>query len=283
MKNLSILFSLLLAMSGCNGSAQNKLKRYDLKSGIVEYVTTTSGKVMGSTINGSGTETLYFKDWGALELKESVLSQTTIMKFLGNSSTETEETHTIVKLDNGDSYSVDFNKKQIYVSRDISMDMIMANQPNGDAGEVGESMLVSMGGEKTGTEKFLGYTCDVWEIMGGKQWIHKGLMLKMEMTVLGITTKTEATSVKLDVSVPNANFELPDFPIQEIENFMGDEDLEYDAEEMEEGMEMMQHLSFEEWKQAVIEGDPEMKDASEEELRHSYDMMQKVLKLRSGN
>ncbi|HAH58128.1 MAG TPA: hypothetical protein DCL86_08275 [Bacteroidales bacterium] len=270
-------------MSGCNGSAQNKLKRYDLKSGIVEYVTTTSGKVMGSTINGSGTETLYFKDWGALELKESVLSQTTIMKFLGNSSTETEETHTIVKLDNGDSYSVDFNKKQIYVSRDISMDMIMANQPNGDAGEVGESMLVSMGGEKTGTEKFLGYTCDVWEIMGGKQWIHKGLMLKMEMTVLGITTKTEATSVKLDVSVPNANFELPDFPIQEIENFMGDEDLEYDAEEMEEGMEMMQHLSFEEWKQAVIEGDPEMKDASEEELRHSYDMMQKVLKLRSGN
>lgn len=159
----------------------------------------------------------------------------------------------------------------------------MANQPNGDAGEVGESMLVSMGGEKTGTEKFLGYTCDVWEIMGGKQWIHKGLMLKMEMTVLGITTKTEATSVKLDVSVPNANFELPDFPIQEIENFMGDEDLEYDAEEMEEGMEMMQHLSFEEWKQAVIEGDPEMKDASEEELRHSYDMMQKVLKLRSGN
>jgi hypothetical protein len=283
MKNLSILFSLLFAMSGCSGNAQNELKRYDVKSGIVEYVTTTSGKVMGSTIDGSGTETLYFKDWGTLELKESVSSQTTTMKFLGNASTETEETHTMVKLDNGESFSVDFNKKKIYASRDMVMDMVIANHPNADAGEVGESMLESMGGKKTGTEKFLGYTCDIWEIMGGKQWIHKGLMLKMEMTVLGITTKTEATSVKLDVSVPDAKFDLPDFPIQETESFMSNEDFQYDADEMEEGMEMMQDLSFEEYKQMVREGDPEMKDTSDEELRQSYDMMQKMLKLRKGN
>lgn len=285
MRNLSILFSLLFAMSGCSGNAQNKLKRYDIKSGIVEYATTTSGKVMGSTIDGSGTDKLFFKDWGAIELKESMLSQTTTMKFLGNSSTETEETHTMVKLDNGESWSVDFNKKQIYASRDMAMDMIMANQPDADAGKVGESMLVSMGGKKTGTEKVLGYTCDVWEIMGGKQWIHKGLMLKMEITVMGITTKTEATSVKLDVSVPDANFDLPDFPIQEIENFMGNDDSDspYDAEEMKEGMELMENLSFEEYKQMVREGDAEMKDASDEELRQSYDMMQKMLKLKKGN
>jgi hypothetical protein len=189
----------------------------------------------------------------------------------------------MVKLDNGESFSVDFNKKKIYASRDMVMDMVIANHPNADAGEVGESMLESMGGKKTGTEKFLGYTCDIWEIMGGKQWIHKGLMLKMEMTVLGITTKTEATSVKLDVSVPDAKFDLPDFPIQETESFMSNEDFQYDADEMEEGMEMMQDLSFEEYKQMVREGDPEMKDTSDEELRQSYDMMQKMLKLRKGN
>lgn len=282
MKNLSILFSLIFAISSCNGNAQNKLKRYDVNSGIIEYATTTSGKVMGSTIDGSGTETLYFKDWGAIELKETVLSQTTTMKLLGNASTETEETHTMVKLDNGESWSVDFNKKQIYASRDMAIEMIKANQPNADAGEVGESILVSMGGKKTGTEKFLGYTCDVWEIMGGKQWIHKGLMLKMEITVMGITTKTEATSVKLDVSVPDANFSLPDFPIQETENFMSSDDSPYDAEEMEEGMELMKNLSFEEYKQMVREGDAEMKDASDEELRQSYDMMQKMLKSAKG-
>ena len=284
MRNLSILFSLLFAMSGCSGNAQNKLKRYDIKSGIVEYATTTSGKVMGSTIDGNGTDKLFFKDWGAIELKESMLTQTTAMKFLGKASTETEETHTMVKLDNGESWSVDFNKKQIYASRDMAMDMIMANQPDADAGKVGESMLESMGGKKTGTEQFLGYSCDVWEIMNGKQWIHKGLMLKMEMTVLGITTKTEATSVKLDVSVPDANFNLPDFPIQEIENFMGNDDSDspYDAEEMKEGMELMENLSFEEYKQMVREGDAEMKDASDEELRQSYDMMQKMMKSAKG-
>ncbi len=278
MRNLTIIFSLLFAMSSCNGNAQNKLKRYDIKSGIIEYVTTTNGKVMGSTIDGSGTEKLFFKDWGAVELKESELSQTTSMKFMGNASTETKETHTMVKMDNGESWSVDFNKKQIYASRDMAMDMIKANQPDGDAGKVGESMLVSMGGKKTGTGQILGYTCDIWEIMGGKQWIYKGLMLKIEMTVLGITTKTEATSVKLDVSVPDANFRLPDFPIQKTENFMSNDAPQYDKQEMKEGMDMMRNLSFEEWKKMVQEGDPEMLNTSDEELRQSYDMMQKMLK-----
>ncbi len=278
MKILTISIFLVFALASCNGNAQNKLKRYDLKSGIVEYATTTNGKVMGSTINGSGTEKLFFKDWGAVELKESALTQTTSMKLMGNASTETKETHTMVKLDNGESWSVDFNKKQIYASRDKAMDMVMANQPDADAGKAGESMLVSMGGKKTGSEQFRGYTCDVWEIMGGKQWIYKGLMLKIEMTVLGITTKTEATSVKLDVSVPDANFRLPDFPIQKTENFMSNDAPQYDKQEMKEGMDMMRNLSFEEWKKMVQEGDPEMLNTSDEELRQSYDMMQKMLK-----
>jgi hypothetical protein len=48
-------------------------------------------------------------------------------------------------------------------------------------------------------------------------------------------------------------------------------------------MELMENLSFEEYKQMVREGDAEMKDASDEELRQSYDMMQKMLKLKKGN
>ena len=280
MKNFSILLSLFLAIFSCNGNAQNKLKRYDLKSGIIQYSTIINGKALGSTITGSGTESLYFKDWGAVELKEAMLSQTTVMKLMGNTNTETEKSHTMAKLDNRASYAVDFNKKQIYVSEDLAMDMIMTHQAEADAGKVGESMLESMGGRKTGTDQFQGYPCDIWEIMGGKQWIHKGLMLKMEMTVLGITTKTEATDIKLDVLIPDDHFDLPDFPVQETDQSKNSDDLQFDSKDMENGMEMMQNLSFEQWKQMVKQGDPEMKNTSDEELRQSYDMMQKTLKLR---
>jgi hypothetical protein len=284
MKKFTIILSLLFAMAGCTGNAQNKLKRYNVKSGIVEYVTTTSGKVMGSTVSGSGTEKLYFKDWGAVELKETESSQTTSMKIFGKGKAETKNSHTINKLDNGESYTVDFDKKQIYAGRDMVMDMSKNFQPNGDAGEMGESMLESMGGKKIGNEKFLGYSCDVWELLGGKQWIYKGVMLKMEMTTLGIKSLTEATSAKFDVSVADSHFKLPDFPIQKTESFLNTDEFknEMDTDEMNEGMDKMQNLSFKEWKKMVIEGDPEMKNTSDEELRQSYDMMQKMLKLRKG-
>lgn len=284
MKNV-ILFLLVVNLFGSSNTiGQNKLKRYDVKSGVVEYTTTISGKVMGSTVIGSGTEKLYFKDWGAVELKETESSQTSTTKIFGKEKTETDNTHTINKLDNGASYFVDFNKKQIYANQDMSMEMAKAFHPNGDAGEIGESMLESIGGKKIGTENFLGYSCEVWELSGGKQWIYKGVMLKMEMMTLGIKTVTEATRAKFDVSVADAHFKLPDFPVQKTEGFMNNDEMnnEMDNHEMNEGMEIMKNLSFEEWKKMVFENDPEMKNMSDEELRQSYDMVQKMLKLRQG-
>ena len=44
MKKIKILLTLLVVLASCNGNSQNKLKRYDVKSAIVEYTTTTSGK-----------------------------------------------------------------------------------------------------------------------------------------------------------------------------------------------------------------------------------------------
>ncbi len=283
MRNLTIIFTLLLTLASCNGKAENKLKRYELKSGIVEYVTTISGKVLGSTVSGGGTEKLFFKDWGALELKESVSSQTSVMKIFGREKTETTDTHTINKLDNGDSYSVDFKNKKIYQAEDMAMEMVKNTHPDGDAGDVGRDMLVAMGGKMIGNENFKSYKCEVWEILGGKQWIYKGLMLKMEITVMGITTKTEATSIKFDVSVADSHFKLPDFPIEKTETFINNDDSEIDSKEMKEGMKAMENLTYPQWKKMVIEGDPEMKNTSDEELRQSYDMMQKMLKLRKGN
>jgi hypothetical protein len=204
------------------------------------------------------------------------------MKIFGRGKTETENTHTLNKLDNGESYSVDFDKKQISVGRDMAMDMTKAFQPDADAGEVGESMLESMGGEKIGSEKYLGYNCDVWELSGGKQWIYKGVMLKVEMTMLGITTITQAKTADFNGSVPDKYFKLPDFPIQKLESFMDDEEYEEDMEDMDANMEKLSKMSYAEWKKLALKDDEEMQEMSEAELRQTYDMMQKMIKARMG-
>lgn len=282
MKNLTTLLVLLFTMSSCNGSEQDKLKRYHVKSGIVEYQTTISGKVMGSTISGSGTEKLYFKDWGAMELKENESNQTTAVKFFGKSSTETENTHSIVKLDNGKTYSVDFKNKKIYVNRDMAMDLTKAFYPDADASEAGKSMLESMGGKKTGNEKFMGYNCEVWELSGGKQWIYKGAMLKAEITLLGITTVTQATSANFDISVPDKYFQLPNFPMVETESFIDDDEFEESMEDTDAAMEKISEMSYEEWKKIALEEDEDLQSLNEDELRETFDMIQKMLKMRMG-
>ncbi len=292
MKTTSLLFFALLLLS-CNESQSNtlanasaktqqqetKLKRYKVKSGIINYKSTISGKVMGSTITGSGTESKYFKDYGALELVEEESSQTTVTNVFGNKSTNTTSVHTMNKLDNGDSYNVDFKQKKIYKQKDLAMELTKQFQPNADAEKVGKDMFKAIGGEKTGTETYLGYDCEIWEAMGVKQWIYKGVTLKSVGTVMGIITTTEATSVAFNTDVLNSDFKLPDYPIVEQESLFGDAD-DTDFEDIEEDFNRIKNMSFEDWKKHATANDEEMKNMSEEELRETYDMVQKMIKMR---
>ncbi len=262
--------------SAVKDNVEPALKRYNVKSGIVKYKTDIKGKVMGSTIKGSGTEALYFKDWGAVELKKTDEKKTTHINIFGQKKTEVEETHTINKLDNGKSYSVDMKNKIIYVRRDPAMEMIKTFG-NGDAAKTGEKMLESIGGKKTGQEKILGYTCDVWQIPGGKQWIYKGVPLKFQMTVMGITTTNEATEAKFDTTVPDTYFKLPDYPIQEMEGFKSDEAYEADKKEMRKNAAMLKKMSYDDYKKMLKEKEPEdYKNMTEEDIKMSYKLMQKM-------
>jgi hypothetical protein len=299
MKKLAIILSLCIATISCKGNENksidstdattktehNKLKRYGVESGIIEYKTTISGKMMGSTISGEGTANLYFKDWGALELKEDKSSQTTYVKFFGKTTEEKTNQHEIHKLDNGESYSVDFTNKTIHTQKDPMMQYFM--QTNSDVEKAGKNMMEAMGGKKIGDETFKGYNCEIWELLGGKQWVHKGVMLKMEMTLMGITTINEATNVEFNINVPDKYFVLPDFPITKVESVLGIEDMNFDQEDMEDldaNMEMVSKLSYEDWKKMALADKEysEMQNMSEEELHQAYDMMQKMIKMRAG-
>lgn len=294
MKKLSIILSLFIVITSCKGNEnktsdtsgnksakqEKSLKRYDIKSGMITYKTIISGKVMGGTVSGSGTQSLYFKNWGALELSEEESDQTTTVVVFGNKNVQKTHSHIMNKLDNGESYHADFDKKQIYIGRDPMMDFM--KQSNTDAGDAGKKMLESIGGKQLSNEKFMGYDCEVWSIMGGKQWLYKGVMLKIEMSVMGILTISEATSAKFDVSVADKYFELPDFPVQKEEGFMNNEDFQDDMEDMDANMDQLEKMSFEEWKKLAVADDEEMNQMSDEELHQTYDMIQKMIKMRKG-
>jgi len=296
MKKISILIFLFITIINCNGKDKNTdnslsknsktqeptLKRYDVKSGIIKYKTTISGKVMGGIVSGSGTESLYFKNWGAIELKEQESNQTTSITIFGKKNIQKVHSHIIDKLDNGESYHVDMDKKKIYLRRDPMMDLM--KQTNTDAGQAGKKMLESMGGKKIGTKQFMGYNCEVWNVMGGEQWLYKGVLLKLKITVMGITTITEATKANFDVNVADSYFKLPNYPIIKEEGFENNNAFQNDKKEMDANMDKLSKMSYEEWKKAALADgeDEELKNMSEEELRQSYNMIQKMIKMRKG-
>jgi len=291
MKKRSIIIALFIIAVSCKGNEnkpadslavnsdkqETKLKRYEVKSAMVAYKTTISGKVMGSTVSGNGTESLYFKNWGDVELKEAQASQTTKTNIFGVKKTETSESHTMNKLDNGKSYHVDFKRKKIILQRDMGMEMTKMFA-DGDVNKTGKEMLEGMGGKIVGQESILGYNCDIWDVMGGKQWIYKGLPLKIEVNLMGILTVTEATSAKFDIAVADKYFELPNFPIEEMEGYQDDKEYTKDKVEMKQNAQKMKNMTYAEYKAMVIKDDPEAAEMSEEEMQQSYQMFKIMIK-----
>jgi hypothetical protein len=264
-----------------NQTKQKQLKRYGVSSGIITYESKISGKVMGSVISGSGTEKMYFKDWGAIELIDETSTQTTTMKMFGKKNEDVTSTHNMTKLDNGESAVVDFKTKEIYLNRDLAMDLTKMFHTDADAGDVGKTMAEGMGGKIVGKEIFLGYPCEIMELMGSKQWIYKGVTLKLEMTTMGITTIKKATSAKFDINVADKYFKLPDFPVIKQESYMSNQEFDEDYDDMSDEIEALKKMSFDEWKEIAKKEDEEFRNMSDKELRETYDMMQTMLKLQN--
>lgn len=275
-KSIIITIVAIFTMS-CDGNSQTN-KPYPVKSGMVEYVITSHGKMLGTTIDSKGTESLYFKDWGNIVMKKDRSTETSVSKFFGRETKEEKETQSMTKMVNELVYIVDFESKTISEMENTGMMAMNSIAPNTEAHEFGKSSLEALGGEKIGTESFLGYECEKWTIPGGTQLVYNGIMLKAEMTILGIKTVTTATSATFGSSVPDRYFELPSYPIEKQDNGLGEMD-----NGDKEVMKKVGKMSFEEWKKLAVQGDEELENSSDEELRKVYDMTQKFIKMNSNN
>ena len=246
-----------------------KIKRYGVPSGIIEYETSTEGNIMGVKIGGKGKKKLIFKDYGALEVVEEEKSE--------NNMGQKSNIHTLTKFDNGMTYAVDFEAKTI-IKQDQSGMFKMLAKDNDDLLEVGEALMKSMGGKKIGKENIKSYDCDVWEVMGQKIWMYKGVPLQLEGDVMGIKTMEKATKIELDVPVPASAFELPDFPVQEMPGMQ----MPGMSDEEKAAVKKMKNMSFAEFKE-MASHDENYSGLNEEELRQTYEMLKKMAEIMPQN
>ncbi len=246
-------------------SFNEKMKRYEVKSGIIEYKTSTEGNVMGFKIEGEGTKKVVFKDWGAVEVVEEKKSEDN----MGQKSV----THNLSKFDNGITYTVNFEEKKILKGDQKGMFNTLTNKHDNMA-EAGKSMLESMGGKKIGEEEIQSYECEIWEVMGQKIWLYKGLTLRMEVNVMGIKTVEEATKIKLNSPINPEELNLPDFPVIEIEGMQ----MPAMDDEEKENLSKIKKMSFEEFKEMAKE-EGELKNMSEKELKQTFEMMKKMAEM----
>jgi len=190
-------------------TADEMMKRYDVKSGKVEYSIQSSGEFLGVSIKTIGKKKVIFDDYGVKDLTEV----NKVEKRSINGKADVTKTHTIDYVNNAILYSVSFDEQKIMRTKNPAMTLGALFGGGHNMKQTGESLIKAMGGKKVGTDKILGYDCAVWDIMGSKQCIYKGIALKVETNILGMKNIELATKAEFDISMKRSDFGLPNFPI----------------------------------------------------------------------
>lgn len=178
--------------------AQEDIDRYIVKSGYIEYELTGSTK---------GTKKIWWDDYGDKEREE--IKSVSEVKMFG--IVQKEEVHSIHISDGNKYWDINLldgtavtGTNSYYDAVDFSEDMTDAEKKKFE-----DDMLNAFGGEKLAPENFLGYKCEVIEVMGAKSWIYKTVVLKSTVNLMGIEVNETALKFDEDISIPVSKFEPP--------------------------------------------------------------------------
>ncbi len=209
MKNL--IYLLLLFVLTQVVSAQNieEAKRYAIKSGYVKYSLTGSVK---------GIKTLYWDNYGE-KTREEIESKTEVKMF---GMTNTEETHTLT-ITNGNQYwSIDLIEKTGHKGTMETYELgkeLAQNMTEAEAKKLEEDIMSALNGQKLGQESFMGKSCEVYEVMGAKSWIYKGVVLKTTAKMMGIEANETAIDFSENLDVNENRFKpVSDIDYQETDD-----------------------------------------------------------------
>lgn len=200
MKTIYLMIFLLVLTSVSLAGKPGKYKAIQFKTAVVEYV------FEGST---TGKQTIYYGDYGWMQYK----SEETVAKAFGQKSV----TNMITLTRGFDIWSWDPKTLKGTKSHNVIAEDIM-NDPDYDPEDFAREVMEATGIKKVGTEMVEGRLCDVFEGMGTKSWIWKGILVKAQSSMMGIKVTQKAVDIKTDGSVGDSRFEIPgNVSFQEVE------------------------------------------------------------------
>jgi hypothetical protein len=185
----SIILSVILAFILTSLSGQEAtLKPYGIRSGIIEY--SCSG-------NKVGKGTLYFDDYG-------------IKSAMYTDAVEEGEKRKSWVLTFGDyQYMWDPDKPNEGLKLENPMIEWAESKSQGDIESFAESMYTQMGFTKAANETFLGKECRVMKGDMGKVLTWNGILMLLDMKVMGYGSHQEAIKIQTNIPVDAKYFVLP--------------------------------------------------------------------------
>jgi hypothetical protein len=189
MKNfLLILASLLFLVTTTVNSQEATLKPYGIKSGIIEY--SYSGDKVGKGI-------LYFDDYG---LKSAMYTD----------AVERGEKRKGWVLTSGD-YQYMWDPERSSEGMKLKNPIIdwINSASEGDLESFSESMYAKMGMQRSGSETLLGKECKVMKGKMGKALVWNGILMLLDMKMMGYNSHQEAIDIKINLPVESKYFIIP--------------------------------------------------------------------------
>lgn len=201
-----LIFIIFNILSSLAISQENKdlIKKYDIKSGIVEY------EIKGVT---SGKETLYFEEWGSKTAKYTSTET--------NLGTNKIKNNTLTITDKNWIYEIDLETKSGTKQKNSESNKQQLNDRY-----IGEKEIKELKGVKSVNEKLLNKDCEVWEIkkLAAKIWIYKGIILQNTTKMAGMDVSQTAVKIQENVKISKKKFKIPkNLKITEVKNLFEDE------------------------------------------------------------
>ncbi len=160
-----------------------------------------------------GTKSLAFSDYGS-RTRQATHATTTVMG-------RTQQDDSVVYTDGAWIYTLDPKIKRATKQHNSLAKDFTKESNREKILKTPEDYVRALGGEKVGTDKLIGYTCDIWDIksFSTKTCLTKeGVALWTEAKIGAMVVKETATEVKIG-SLPSGFVSLPpDIPIVETED-----------------------------------------------------------------
>ena len=174
-----------------------KVNLYDIEQGMVHYEILGGAHLTKETnLNIQGSSILRFKKWGNVKLEEDKGIVSTSGAIHSVQKIQRLEKHTEDTI-----ITVDFENEQLLERK--------------------KSKIVSSYEKETkgllqkGEEVVVGHTCELWVGPSIKKCIYKGIILKQEITVLGISYEKVAKEAIFDINISDEKCLIPNYPVHE--------------------------------------------------------------------